>query len=253
MTLSASLRQVGISPLPASTSMLPASCRQTSVRSAGPLPCRTAMLSATSSALPMLWPRGLSISVMSAATLRPCAVPMATIWRASSSAPSRSFMNAPSPIVTSSRIASEPAASFLDMMEDAISGMQPTVAVTSRRAYIFLSATAILPLWPMTEMPISLTCLKNSSCVRLVRVPGTASILSIVPPVWPRPRPLILAILTPQAATMGAMTSVVLSPTPPVECLSALMPAMADRSTISPEWAMTSVSMAVSSSVMPRR
>ena len=63
----------------------------------------------------------------------------------------------------------------------------------------------------------------------------------------------LYAILTPQAATMGAMTSVVLSPTPPVECLSALMPAMADRSTMSPEWAMTSVSMAVSSSVMPRR
>ena len=49
-------------------------------------------------------------------------------------------------------------------------------------------------------------------------------ILSMVPPVWPRPRPLILAILTPQAATMGVITSVVLSPTPPVECLSTLMP-----------------------------
>ena len=134
-----------------------------------------------------------------------------------------------------------------------MSGMQPTVAVTSRSAYIFLSATAICPLWPMTAMPISLTWRKNSSCVRLVRVPGTASILSMVPPVWPRPRPLILAILTPQAATTGAMTSVVLSPTPPVECLSTLIPAMAERSTISPERAMTSVSAAVSASVMPRR
>ena len=105
----------------------------------------------------------------------------------------------------------------------------------------------------MTAMPMSLTWRKNSSCVRLVRVPGTDSILSMVPPVWPRPRPLILAILTPQAATMGAMTSVVLSPTPPVECLSALTPAMAERSTISPERAITSVSTAVSSSVMPRR
>ena len=54
MTPSASLRQVGISPFPASTSILLASCRQTSVRSAGPLPCSTAILSATSSELPML-------------------------------------------------------------------------------------------------------------------------------------------------------------------------------------------------------
>ena len=92
------------------------------------------MLSATSSELPMFLPSGLSISVISAATLRPCAVPIATIWRANSRALSRSFMKAPSPIVTSSKMASEPAASFLDMMEDAISGIQPTVAVTSRRA-----------------------------------------------------------------------------------------------------------------------
>ena len=34
--------------------------------------------------------------------------------------------------------------------------------------------------------------------------------------------------------TMGAMTSVVLSPTPPVECLSTLMPGMGERSTITP-------------------
>ena len=33
-----------------------------------------------------------------------------------------------------------------------------------------------------------------------------------------------VAIFTPQAATMGAITRVVLSPTPPVECLSALIP-----------------------------
>ena len=66
-------------------------------------------------------------------------------------------------------------------------------------------------------------------------MPGTASILSMVPPVWPRPRPLILATGTPQAATMGTMTSVVLSPTPPVECLSTLTPGIEDKSTLSPE------------------
>ena len=80
-------------------------------------------------------------------------------------------------------MASEPEASFLDMMLDAMSGMQLTVAVTSRRAYIFLSAMAIPSLWPMTDRPILFTCAKNSSCERAVLVPGTLSILSMVPPV----------------------------------------------------------------------
>ena len=42
-------------------------------------------------------------------------------------------MNAPSPTLTSSTIASAPAAIFFDMIEDAISGRMSTVAVTSRR------------------------------------------------------------------------------------------------------------------------
>lgn len=42
--------------------------------------------------------------------------------------------NAPEPTLTSSRMQPEPAASFLLMIELAISGMQLTVAVTSRRA-----------------------------------------------------------------------------------------------------------------------
>ena len=41
-----------------------------------------------------------------------------------------------------------------------------------------------------------------------------------MPPVWPSPRPLIFPNGTPQAATIGPTASVVLSPTPPVECLS---------------------------------
>ena len=177
---------------------------------------------------------------------------MDTISLASWMLSSTVFIKAPVPVVTSSKMASDPEASFLDMMLEAISGMQLTVAVTSRSAYIFLSATAMFSLWPITAMPVRLTCAKNSSWLRAVRVPGTLSILSM-PPVWPRPRPLILAIFTPQAAAMGAMTRVVLSPTPPVECLSTLTPAMGLRSTISPLRAMTSVRMAVSSSVMPRR
>ena len=79
------------------------------------------------------------------------------------------------------------------------------------------------------------------------------SILSTVPPVWPRPRPDILATGTPQEATMGAMTRVVLSPTPPVECLSTLTPWMEERSTTSPEWAMASVRIAVSFGLRPRK
>ena len=50
------------------------------------------------------------------------------------SASSSVFMNAPSPTLTSRRIASAPAAIFFDMMLAAISETSSTVAVTSRRA-----------------------------------------------------------------------------------------------------------------------
>ena len=83
--------------------------------------------------------------------------------------------------------------------------------------------------------------------------PGMDSSLSRVPPVWPRPRPLILATGTPQAATSGASTRVVVSPTPPVECLSTFTPGMADRSATSPESRMERVRRVVSSAVMPLR
>ena len=62
-----------------------------------------------------------------------------------------------------------------------------------------------------------------------------------------------MATGTPSDATMGASTSVVLSPTPPVECLSTLTPLMAERSTVSPEWAMSMVSIAVSWAFMPSK
>ena len=45
-----------------------------------------------------------------------------------------------------------------------------------------------------------------------------------MPPVWPRPRPDIIGTGTPHAAASGASTSDVLSPTPPVLCLSTLTP-----------------------------
>ena len=52
--------------------------------------------------------------------------------------------------------------------------------------------------------------------------PGIDSSLSRVPPVWPSPRPDSCGTGTPQAATRGASGRVILSPTPPVECLSAV-------------------------------
>ena len=51
----------------------------------------------------------------------------------------------------------------------------------------------------------------------------------------------------------GATMSVVLSPTPPVLCLSTERSPKADRSIVSPERAIAIVSAAVSASVMPRK
>ena len=55
----------------------------------------------------------------------------------------------------------------------------------------------------------------------------------------------------PQAAAIGAAIRVVLSPTPPVECLSTLIPGMADKSAISPERAIARVIAVVSCSLIP--
>src|SRR5947199_5640313 len=61
---------------------------------------------------------------------------------------------------------------------------------------------------------------RNSGIGRFTLNPGIDSSLSSVPPVWPRPRPLIIGTISPPAAATGASTREVLSPTPPVECLS---------------------------------
>lgn len=63
--------------------------------------------------------------------------------------------------------------------------------------------------------------------------------------------PDIFATFTPQAAAMGATISVVLSPTPPVECLSTFVPGMEDRCLV-PDSAIAFVSAAVSLSSIPR-
>ena len=106
------------------------------------------------------------------------------------------------------------------MMLDAMSGIDSTVAVASRSAYIFLSAGAISGVWPIIAQPIVSICSRASASVRSVRKPGIDSSLSSVPPVWPSDRPDIIGTATPSDATSGASTSETLSPTPPVECLS---------------------------------
>ena len=75
-----------------------------------------------------------------------------------------------------------------------------------------------------------------------------------MPPVWPSPRPLIFPKGTPQAATIGATATDVLSPTPPVECLSTTRRPSAElRSSVSPERIIASVSACVSRPVSPRK
>ncbi|MNP29665.1 hypothetical protein D3C76_1226990 [compost metagenome] len=83
---------------------------------------------------------------------------MSTIIFASLRADSKSCINAPLPTVTSSRILSTPDANFLLIIDEAIKGIEETVAVTSLKAYNFLSAIAISLLWLIKHSPISLTC-----------------------------------------------------------------------------------------------
>src|SRR5690348_13250155 len=82
--------------------------------------------------------------------------------------------------------------------------------------------------------------------------PGMDSSLSSVPPVCPRPRPLIIGTSRPPAATIGAIISDVLSPTPPVECLSVLAVGRSEKSSTWPELSMVSVNAASSARDMPR-
>ena len=185
------------------------------------------------------------MSVSTARTRRPACVPMSTIARASSRPASSVFMNAPAPTFTSSTMVCAPLASFLDMMLLAISGKQATVAVTSRRAYNRPSAGARSLLWPTSARPISRACLRKAASESSPLQPGMLSSLSMVPPVCARPRPLILATVRPSAASIGVRIKLVLSPTPPVECLSTVSLRLL-RSNCSPLPAITSVRSATS-------
>ena len=74
------------------------------------------------------------MSVSSALSLSPAPWPTATMDLASARDNSGVGMKAPLPTLTSMTNASRPAASFLDRMEAVISGIDSTVAVTSRAA-----------------------------------------------------------------------------------------------------------------------
>ena len=124
-----------------------------------------------------------------------------------------------------------PAAIFLLMMDEAISGMDGTVPVTSRRAYNFPSAGARSPLWPESTIPIFETWSKNSCLGQVNPIPGDGfQFIEGATAEIPDPRPDIFATFRPQAATRGSTTRVVLSPTPPVECLSTALPMIGVRS-----------------------
>ena len=100
--------------------------------------------------------------------------------------------------------------------------------------------------------PTDATSSRNSSLATLVRIPMLSS-LSMVPPVCPRPRPAIIGTFTPKEATRGARIKLILSPTPPVLCLStdAAPSGKLSQSRTSPERTMALVRLAVSSEFIP--
>jgi hypothetical protein len=81
------------------------------------------------------------------------------------------------------------------------------------------------------------------------------SSLSMVPPEKLSPRPLILPTGSPHAAAIGPTASVVLSPTPPDECLSTITTARQRvvQVELVARRAIASVRSVVSWSVMPRK
>ncbi len=144
-------------------------------------------------------------------------------------------------------------ANFLLMMLDAMSGTDSIVAVASRSVYRRRSAGATSVVWPINTQPIRSTCSRAAASVRSVRIPGIDSSLSRVPPVCPSPRPDIIGTVTPNDAINGARMSDVLSPTPPVECLSTRAAAMWANDSWAPLRRMASVNAAVSMRSRPLR
>ena len=162
-------------------------------------------------------------------------------------------MNAPLPHLTSNTSVPAPSASFLERIDETMSGIDATVPVTSRSAYSFLSAGAISAVWTVMEHPHSATTRLKSASESDALYPGIDSSLSAVPPVRPRPRPVSDGTATPQLAARGWITRDSLSPTPPVECLSAVGRRISDQSRHSPESRIACVSASVSFADIPRQ
>ena len=213
-------------------------------------PCKNSIASITSNEFPTAFPKGSSMLVTTQTVSLLASSPIFFMVSASLVALSTSFINAPFPHVTSRTILFAPAAIFLLIMLDAISGILSVVDVVSLKAYSFLSAGAKFNVWPIKAIPISFTFWINWSIVRLVLYPGIDSNLSIVPPVYPNPLPDIFATGISSDAIIGAKISVTLSPIPPVLCLSTTVP-NSDKSRISPECAIAKVKFVVSSSSIP--
>src|SRR5262249_12101365 len=81
--------------------------------------------------------------------------------------------------------------------------------------------------------------------------PDIDSSLSNVPPVCPNARPVIIGTVRPHAATIGATIIDVLSPTPPVLCLSIFLDLIDESSRHLPESRISRVKASVSPMVIP--
>ncbi len=107
--------------------------------------CNVSIASLTSKVLPTASPNGSCILVITAlvSLLNDLPIPTNTLDKLIAS--SKVFMNAPDPTFTSNKIVLDPLASFFDIIDEAIKGTDPTVDVTSLKAYNFLSAGTMFP------------------------------------------------------------------------------------------------------------
>ena len=106
----------------------------TSSRGSHSVPCRKRTASSTSTALPQVRPSTWFMSVIHAHVFRPELAATSTRAEAMARAKFESVANAPLPTLMSSTMASRPAASFFERIEAQMSGIDSTVAVTSRIA-----------------------------------------------------------------------------------------------------------------------
>lgn len=103
------------------------------------------------------------MSLMHARAGRPAPSATCTSERASTRAIGSSVANAPLPTFTSSTRPFKPAASFFDRMLAVISGIDSTVAVTSRIEYRRRSAGASAAVCPTTAQPALRSAARNCS------------------------------------------------------------------------------------------